>query len=389
MMNKKNNKMNYLPINWTDGVKISAEHFFKNYNNTIETVKDYNSVSLKNYEYGLIEGSADFENLQLDVLSDGDNSLVIKLKSCNAITEKGYRIMYHRDLYGASSPSVTLKTSDFDKTESEEFYIMLSLSPFEYLPVGVPDPEVIPLHHPNVLPKLELHTLPVSKINTSFLKEHFLVIGKVLWTNGLFSIDEGYVPPVVNLSSNERLESFGKGLLQVLIKSKNYSIKIFKKNNGQRSSNKLVSNTFSICGKLQEYYSDNIFNLENISVNSSPMYLVDRLVVLANKLSICLSIMDDKEKEQLLQYYYQWTDIKPSDFLDSIVDAVNVKYNHMEISETFDVLNRFVAMLERVFKKMSELEYIGQRKDNIVINEESKSQFNRNRGGNSSWSIID
>ncbi|PHO00291.1 hypothetical protein CSC82_29635 [Rhodobacteraceae bacterium 4F10] len=99
MMNKKNNKMNYLPINWTDGVKISAEHFFENYNNTIETIKDYNSVSLKNYEYGLIEGGADFDNLQLDVLSDGDNSLVIKLKSCNAITEKGYRIMYHRDLY--------------------------------------------------------------------------------------------------------------------------------------------------------------------------------------------------------------------------------------------------------------------------------------------------
>ena len=50
----------------------------------------------------------------------------------------------------------------------------------------------------------------------------------------------------------------------------NYSIKIFKKNNGQKSSNKLVSNTFSICEKLQEYYSDNIFNLENISVVYDP-----------------------------------------------------------------------------------------------------------------------
>ena len=42
-----NKKMKYLPINWTDGVKISADHFFKNYNNIIETIKDYNVIGLK------------------------------------------------------------------------------------------------------------------------------------------------------------------------------------------------------------------------------------------------------------------------------------------------------------------------------------------------------
>ncbi|TDQ30357.1 hypothetical protein [Tenacibaculum caenipelagi] len=384
-----NKKMNHLPVNWTDGVKISAEHFFKSYNNVIETIKDYSSVCLKSYEYGLTEKTSNFENLQLEALTDGDNSLIIKLKSCNAITQGGYRIIYHPNLYGEDSPSVTLKTSDFDKTESEEFYVILTLSPFEYLPVGMPDPEVLPLHHPHVLPKLKLHTVPVSKINTSFLKEHFLVVSKILWVNGLFSIDQDYIPPVVNLSANEQLEDFSKGLLQVLISVKNYTVKVFKKNNEQKNNNKLVINTFSICEILQEYYSDNIFNLENLSFKRSPIYLVDRLVVLANKLSICLSIMNDKEKEELLQYYYQWTDIKPSYILDIIADTVNVKYNHIEISETFGVLNKFVTMLERIFKKMSELEYIGQRKDNIVINEESISQFSGSKGRNTTWSIID
>lgn len=384
-----NKKMKYLPINWTDGVKISADHFFKNYNNIIETIKDYNVIGLKSYEYGILEKNTDFENLQLDFLTDGDNSLVIKLKSCDAITKEGYRIIYNPSLYGENPPSVVLKTSDFDKTESESFYVILALSPFEYLPVGVPDPEVLPLHHPNVLPKLKLHVIPVSKINTGFIKEHFLIVSKVLWVNGLFSVDQSYIPPVICMSSNEGLEMFGKGLLQAMIKLKNYTIKIFKKNGKQATSNSLISNTLACVVTLQNYYSDTIFDLENIALKKSPIYLVNKLVVLANKLSICFSIMDDKEKEQLLQYYYQWTDVKPTVFLDTITNTVNLKYNHMEIAEAFTQLNQFMAVLERVFKKMSELEYIGQPKDNIVINEDAVFQENKNREKNSTWSIID
>jgi len=384
------NKLNYLPVNWTDGVKISAEHFFKSHNNTIETIKDYNSVGLKSFEYGLLEKNGDFENLQLDILTDGDSSLVIRLKSCDAITKKGYRIIYHPSLYGQDLPSFTLKTSDFDRTEKESFYVILSLSPFEYLPVGSPDPEILPLHHPNALPKLELHVIPVSQINTGFLKEHFLIISKVLWLNGLFTVDQKYIPPVVCISSNEKLENFTKGLLQTVIMIKNYSIKIFKKNNQKTSKNNLIVNTLSCLKQLQNYYSDNIFDIENIASKSSPIYLTEKLVVLANKLSICFSIMDDREKEQLLQYYYQWTDIKPTEFLDVITDTVNIKYNHTEIADTFNTLNKFLITLERVFKKMSELEYIGQPKDNIVINEDSRPQdYKKNEEKRNNWSIID
>lgn len=383
-------KINHLPVNWTDGAKINSEHFFNTYKNTIETIKDYNSVTLKNYEYGLLESSPNFENLELDILTDGENSLTVKLKSCNAITQKGYRVIYHSDLYGEEdAPFVVLKASDFNKTETEVFYVIVSIAPFDYVPVGQPDPEVLPLHHPNVLPKFKLHIIPISQLNTGFLEEHFLVVSKISWVNGLFSIDQNYIPPVINVLSNDKLKNFGKSLLQVLLNVKSYTIKIAKKNNRQKNNNTLVANTFLICESIQEYYCDSIFGLENITFKKSPIYLTNDLVVLANKLAVCLSIMDDKEKEQLLQYYYQWTDIKPSDLIDAIVDVVNIKYNHIEISEALYILNKFVAILERILKKMSELEYIGQRKDNIVVNEESNPSFNKNRDRGNSWSIID
>ena len=34
-------KNTYLPINWTDGVKLTKDHFINNYFNFVATVNDY------------------------------------------------------------------------------------------------------------------------------------------------------------------------------------------------------------------------------------------------------------------------------------------------------------------------------------------------------------
>jgi hypothetical protein len=37
----------YLPINWTDGVKLTKDHFINNYFNFVTTVNDYTNVSVE------------------------------------------------------------------------------------------------------------------------------------------------------------------------------------------------------------------------------------------------------------------------------------------------------------------------------------------------------
>lgn len=382
------NKISHLPINWTDGVKISANHFFQSYYNTLETIKEYKISSQKSFEYGILEGYEDSSNIHIDVLTGTDNSLIVKLRACNAVTQKGYKILFNTEIYGTEFPTATFDLASLEKKDKQEFYVVVSISPFDMVPVGVPDPEVVPLHHPYVLPKIELHVVPLNQMNTSFLKEHFLVVSKVVLDNGVFTKDEKYIPPSINLKSNKTLSEFNKNLSQVLIRVKGYTIQVFKKNRNQKNSNTLVSNTFELCEKLHSFYSENIFYIDTILYEQSPIHLVKMISVLANELSIALSIMDETDKEKLLQYYYEWTDIKPSTLLDSIANVASIQYNHIEIQQTIAKLSQFIAMLEGVFKKMSDLEYIGQRKDNIVISEEVNTT-KQERGRNTSWSIID
>ena len=95
--------------------------------------------------------------------------------------------------------------------------------------------------------------------------------------------------------------------------------------------------------------------------------------------------MDDKEKEMLLQYYYEWIDVKPSELLSVLFEAKSAVYDHNDIAQTLEKLNQFLGILKRLWQKLSELEYKGIRKENIVISEETKVSAPKSN----TWSILD
>ena len=45
-----------------------------------------------------------------------------------------------------------------------------------------------------------------------------------------------------------------------------------------------------------------------------------------------MALMEKSEKEEVLQYYYEWIDIKPSIFESTIGEVMEFKYNHLDIS---------------------------------------------------------
>ena len=80
------NKIQYLPVNWEDGMKITQKDFCDDYFHTIELIKDYNATNQSNFDYGLLEPiDSNIPNLDLE-LSYDSNTLIVTLKSCHIIT---------------------------------------------------------------------------------------------------------------------------------------------------------------------------------------------------------------------------------------------------------------------------------------------------------------
>ena len=72
------------------------------------------------------------------------------------------------------------------------------------LPVGVPDPETTPLHHPYVLPEVTLQLVLEQNLNKAFLEGNSIVAGRVIVDGGSFSIDNEYIPAIQRINCSER-----------------------------------------------------------------------------------------------------------------------------------------------------------------------------------------
>lgn len=381
------NQKNYA-INWTDGVKITQDHFLESYYNAIHTIQDSAATSMNSYNYGVIGSSrGNAKSLEIETYIHTNERLVLRLQACNAVTANGARIVFLPDMYGGELPTASVDSGNIDANSTEDFAVVLTINPFDLVPVGEPDPEVIPLHHPYALPKISLSIVHKDQLNDNFLNTYFLVVGHVQWKNGVFNLDEKFIPPVTKIMYNDELTTFYNRICQVMMELKSNSLLINDKNRTKYSGNKLARNTFALCEKVLDFIGQNQFEFNEIGLEQPPIFMTSKISTLANYLSNELALMEKAEKEEVLQYYYEWIDIKPSIFEATIGEVMQFKYNHQDIASMIAKVDYFIAIMSQLWKKLGQLEYVGQRKENIVISEDRHevSATQRKR----SWSIID
>ena len=94
-------KIEYLPINWVNGLKLNNGHFFETYYNMMETVRLNREEGLTSYNYGFGERLEHASSpIELETKGDTIDTLSIHLKSCNAITRGGFSIIYNQRIWG-------------------------------------------------------------------------------------------------------------------------------------------------------------------------------------------------------------------------------------------------------------------------------------------------
>ncbi len=202
-----------------------------------------------------------------------------------------------------------------------------------------------------------------------------------------FVMDKEYIPPTSKIKYHPALLLFQKRAATVLVNLRNYCLIINRKNQNKFANNKLASNTFKLCLKVLDFVAEYLFQYSQTAEERPPIFISQSISVLGNYFSNELAIIPETEKEELLQYFYEWVDIKPSELEQIIGDVIEMRYTHTEIYNMLKNVDHFIAVIERLWKKLSDLEYIGQRKDNIVVSEDKRAL--RETQQQNSWSIID
>ncbi len=379
-------------VNWVDGMKISKDHLVQTEDYFIDVVRDASNMRLTNYNFGLLPPYKD-EKLSnnFEITERITNHVEIELRQCNAITAGGCRIninpVDHSEYLKLDYPF----EDDIDKAgpnkENLFWDVILVVRPFDRHPLGDPDPEETPPRHPHSGKSYNLFIKPAGQIHSEEFGKHHLIIGRVTKRGDRYEVDSHYIPPCTSMTSHPDLkkyyEAFGKYLNDIEISSN----KIIQKIRERENISDIAKNIKSVCEHLLNFISTIYFNFRNKGRFYAPIETINTFSSLAHACFVSINYIPKKKKEEMLQYFYEWSDVTPGNFVEILKNMLEITYDHHNIRLMMEQTNYFLSVFSELWIRLSTLEYIGQHKENIVVAE--KTQKIDLGPKKSEWTILD
>jgi hypothetical protein len=143
----------------------------------------------------------------------------------------------------------------------------------------------------------------------------------------------------------------------------------------------------SMCEEMMRYIASIYFLYRNTGRDLPPVYIVNYFSTLAHTCYISLNFISKPEKEELLKYFYEWSDVTPGTFEELLSNTLSIIYEHHSIRPVMLQLESFLRVMSELWLKLSTLEYIGQHKDSVIVSERSyQEETVKTKGG---WTILD
>lgn len=358
--------MKHKLVNWSNMMMVDPMHFKQTEDFFIELVSDSVATGLDRHGYGLLPPDNSEKNAaKIDILEKVTGNVEIRLHRCNAITAGGYLIRFEQD----GENSIT-NTHSFNSSEdSSAWDIILSVNPYKRVLSGIPDEREDPPRHPDVEPTIELYIMSSGTMNVDKLNKQQLVIGKICKQGERYKIDTDYIPPCTCMMSHPALVQYFNKFSSLMDNLETASKEIIAKVRNKDTPSPLALNIEMICRNLMRYISTVYFAFRNNGIYWKPIDITECFSSLAHIFYVSFSFISVTEKEELLNYFYEWNEISPGT-LDTVLSGVlEMQYDHNNINESMKLIDDTFNLIAELWIKLSLLEYIGQHKDNIIVSD--------------------
>ena len=375
-------------VNWVEGMEVNHLHFQQTENYFINRFRDDQAGRLTGYNYGLLPCADSKDNSgSFDISQQLTGKVEIRLIRCNALTAGGHRISYNPShdesllyIHSFDEQSTSVKDSLWD--------VILSVEPYKRVPAGIPDEDETPPRHPDSMERYSLSVVPKDTLRLSRLGLYHLVIGRIRQRDDRYEVDNNYIPPCTSMRSHAELLSYYEKFSKYISNIERASVSIIAKIRNRTQTTSLANHVGRLCQEIIRYISSIYFRYRNTGKDLAPVYIVDFCSTLAHTCFAALNFNSTTDKEEMLKYFYEWSDVTPGTFEELLAGTLGIVYDHENIRVIMLQAESFLTTMSELWIRLSTLEYIGQHKGNIVVaerlgqNQQAKPQV----GG---WSILD
>lgn len=352
-------RIKHLPINWINGMKISKDHLLGLENALTDQIRDNQAQLLRLDNYGLLSPQPG-RSQSLDFIADtrliGDVKIVLNV--CRAVTRAGARIEIVQDSEEQVNNSIKLSLAhDFSNSPSKDFYILLGVNPFSRTPVGSPNPSETPPRHPFSRPNYYLDIRAEEEINREEFGAYQLAIGKLQMRAGEIRLVDNYIPPCTCVGASPELMKAFYSHMESLFSIQKYTIEIIRKIRRKNRQSNLTENLSYISDKVVFCITE---ILHEFNVNAAflpPIQLIGAYQKLARVLGTALRCIPENEREEMLNYFREWTRISSGDITHTINLTSAFEYNHYDVYGNLENIKSFLDLLLDIFHKTSEQDY--------------------------------
>jgi hypothetical protein len=266
----------------------------------------------------------------------------------------------------------------------ETFFIILTVNPHERVAVGKPDADETPVRYPEVDSFYSITILPANQISAK--NNHYLEVGKLNRSASGIQLVTDYIPPCAAILSHPDLVRYYETFSNQLNEFQLLSFRIIDKITSKDTISPIGRNVKLLCDKMLDYIARIYFSYRNVAFQQTPLVLVGYFSEMAHIFFSTVKSIAGTEREELLKYFYEWKDVTPGNFEELLARLIEVVYNHHDIRSSMITVDEFLRVIIALWNKLSTLEYIGQRKENIVVAEQQIVQTVQSKR---TWTLLD
>jgi hypothetical protein len=365
----------FLPVNWTDGMKINKSHFVSQENALASQLMQTASGLLNDYNYGLMP-SHDL-GLKLFLSVDNQQQVNLRIQQCRAISRGGFFFQINDDtgIYKtalvATVPDLCLPFEHL-KGRAETFFVILSVNPYERIPYGAFDPEEVPVRIPYTIPSFNLNLVPIDLGSSNISGQFHLPVGKLRVDEQRVMLDDNYIPPSCTVSSHAELMAIHAGLEQFYSRMESYALQIIQKIYQKKQVNEMSAIVQKLCETMITLIASQLAEIKTLCLNQSPVFMVNKVASMARLFKNTLDYYIGSGKEEFINYCTEWCNVNQVELESSTTNLSNHTYNHLDVNASIDKVLHFTRTISNLFGNLSRLDYIGKKKDaGIFVHEKA------------------